>query len=125
MFTNNDPSFQSATQINSSSGNQAAATATATLPAITNRFNYLSGFEITAGGGTAAAILTATITGCAGGTMSYAFPYPTGATLPATPLTVEFFTPMQASGPGVAIAVSLPAIAGGTNACVCAHGFVL
>lgn len=113
------------TGVTSSSGNVANATATATLAApgagITN---YLTGFEITAAGATAAAVVLVTVTGTIGGTMTFVFAVPAGATAPATPLIVAFPEPIPASAANVAIVVSLPALgAGNTNAAVVAHGF--
>jgi hypothetical protein len=115
------------TQVNATSGNIAANTATATLPAVTGKTNFLTGFEITAGGATGAAVVTATITGLISGTMNYTFATPAGATLGATPLVVSFpGGGLQASGTGVAIVVSMPTLgSGNTNTTINAHGYVV
>lgn len=110
--------------VQSSSGNVANATAAATLAAALNRTNYVSGFELTAGGATAGALVVATLTGILGGTLTYIFATPTGVAVGAAPLLVYFDPPLPASGPNVAIAISLPALgAGNTNAAAVIHGF--
>jgi hypothetical protein len=113
------------TQVAASSGNVAAAVATATLPAVSaNRTNYLTGFDVTAGGATAGAIVNLTITGLLGGTRTYAYAAPTGAAVGANPLVVLFDPPLPASAANTAIVVSMPSLgAGNTNACVNAQGF--
>jgi hypothetical protein len=114
------------TAVSASSGNVAAGVATATLAANATKTNYLSGFEITGGGATAASVITATVTGLLGGTLSYNIPVPAGATLGITPLVVEFNPPLPGSAINTAIVVSAPSFgAGNTNAAVNAHGFQL
>lgn len=111
--------------VQSSSGIVANANAVATLPAVLGKVNYISGFEMTAAGATAAALVGATVVGLAGGTATYIFSAPAGATLPAPNLLVYFDPPLPASGPNVAIVVTLPALgAGNTAAAVVAHGFL-
>lgn len=113
-----------AVAVTSSSGNVANASAVATLAAAAGKTTYISGFEITAAGATAAGVVTATVTGAIGGTMSYTFVAPTGATVAATPLVVEFHPPIPASAVNTAIVVTLPALgAGNTNATAVAHGY--
>jgi hypothetical protein len=105
------------------SGNVANATASATLAGAAGQLTYISGFEITAGGATAAACVSATVTGTFGGTLTYSFCAPQGVAVAATPLVVPFNPPLPASGLGTGITVSLPALgAGNTNAAVVAHG---
>jgi hypothetical protein len=113
-------------QVNATSGNVAAAVATATLPAVAGRINFLTSFEVTGGGATAGSLVVVTVTGLLGGTLSYIFAPPAGATLGATPLTVAFPYPLEATGTNTAIAVSCPSLgAGNTNAAVCAHGYTI
>jgi len=112
------------TPIQASSGNVANAAAAAVLPARANATAYLAGFQITAGGATAAALVVATVTGLLGGTKSYVFAAPAGATAGATPLAVNFDPPLPASAQNQAITVTLPALgAGNTNAVAEANGF--
>lgn len=107
-----------------SSGNVANANAVATMPAVPNEVNYLSTAEFTAAGATVGAVVVATISGVVGGTLSYIFAAPTGATLGATPLVLQWDPPLQSTGPNTPIVVTLPALgAGNTNAAVSISGF--
>jgi hypothetical protein len=114
-------------QVVASSGNVAAGVATATLPAVTGRTNFLTGFEITGTGATVGAAVTVTVTNLIGGvTASYTYASATGATVANTPLIVQFPEPIPASAVNTAIAVSCPSIgAGSTNNTVVAHGYYL
>lgn len=115
-----------ATPITADSGNKAAATATATLAAAAGVTTYITGFEITASGATAAAVVTVTVTGTITGTLHYTFGAPAGVTAMCTPLSIQFPDPIPASAQNQTIAVSLPSLgAGNTNATVVAHGFQL
>ena len=108
------------------SGNVAASVATATLaaPAVVGIVNYLTGFEVTGAGATAASVIAVTVTGCLGGTFTYQMAIVAGATLAQPALIVAFPRALQASGPNVAISVSAASFgAGNTNACVNAHGY--
>ena len=110
--------------ITASSGNVAAATATATLSAAAGLTTYITGFSITGAGATAAGVIVATVTGCLGGTMSYIIAVPAGAAVGITPLILDFPVPIPASAVNTAIVVSVPSFgAGNTNACVNARGF--
>lgn len=117
----------SANPITADSGNVANAIATATLAASSSGLTtYITGFEITASGATAASAVTATVTGVITGTMHYTFAAPAGVAVAATPLVVQFTTPIPANAANTAIAVALPALgSGNTNATVTAHGFQL
>lgn len=115
-----------ATPITNSSGNVANASAVATLAGTSAKTTYITGFEVTAGGATAGALVTVTVVGTISGTLSYTFATPTGATIGASPLIVEFSTPIPASTTNTAIVVTLPALgSGNTNATVVAHGYQL
>lgn len=106
------------------SGNVAAATATATLAAVAGKTNYVTGFEIDGGGATAASFVAAVLSGILGGSISYTLAPPAGAALPMTPRQVTFNPPLPASGPGVAIVLTVPSLgAGNTNAIANIHGF--
>lgn len=119
---NNGP----AVAVTGTSGNVAAAVATATLPVVLNRTNWISGFEFTSAGATGASVVTCTLTGTISGTMSYTIAVTAGATLGNTPLVVEFTNPVPASGVGVALTASCPSLgAGNTNATMNIHGFIL
>jgi len=115
-----------ATAVGATSGNVANASAAATLPAVSGKTNFLTGFEITASGATAGLVVNATVTGLATGTQNYAFTFPAGVAVAALPLIVIFDNPIPASATNTAITVTLPASgAGGTNAAVNVHGFTL
>lgn len=110
----------------SSSGNVAAASAVATLAASTEKTNFLSGFTVAGLGATAAACVLITVAGVVGGTQTFNFPVPAGATVPAGPTQFNFPVPLAGVGPGTAIVVTVPTFgAGNTNASVTAYGFRL
>jgi hypothetical protein len=110
--------------VNASSGNVAAGTASATLAAVSGKTNYLSGFSLTSSGATAASVVTGTVTGILGGTLSFTQAVVAGATLANAPLNVSFNPPLAASAPNVAIVVSFPSLgAGNTNTTVNAFGY--
>lgn len=113
-----------ATPVSAGSGNVANASAVAALAATPNVFNYCTGFSITAAGATAAAIVVATLTGTAGGTLSYIYAAPAGVTLQGPTLAMEFFPPLRSSAVNTAITITLPALgAGNTNAAANIHGY--
>ena len=91
-----------------SSGNVAAATATATFAAVATMRWYITGFTVTVGGATALTAVDGTITGLMGGTMAFPVFFPTGATLPGTDKTVTFRPPIPASGVNTAVVLSVP-----------------
>lgn len=112
------------TPVSGSSGNVAAAAATATLAAAAGKTTYMTGFDITGAGATAASVVTATVTGLLGGTQSYTIAVPAGATLGIAPVFVAFSQPFPASAVNTAIVVTVPSLgAGNTNAVANARGF--
>ena len=119
------PAPVGATALVASSGNVAAATATATLAAAAGKTTYIQGFMVSGGGATAAAVVAGTITNLVGGvTGAFVFGANAGAGVPSAPLVVQFPTPIPASAPNTAIAVSMPSLgAGATNAAITAWGF--
>lgn len=115
-----------ATPAQSSSGNVAAATATATLAAAVGKTTYITGFIITGSGATAASVVSATVAGTVGGTQTYTFPVVAGAAAGNAPLIVTFPLPVPSSAVNTAIVVTLPSLgAGNTNATASAFGFQL
>jgi|SRR5882672_6106888 len=120
------PTGKDATPITASSGNVAAGTATATLAAGgANFLTYISGFEVTADGATAAAAgVNVTVTNTVGGTLTYSFGVATLGN--QQPLIVEFNPPIPANALNTTIVVSMPTLgAGNLHACIVAHGFQL
>lgn len=115
-----------ATAVSASSGNVANASAAATLPAVAAKTNYLSGLILSGAGATAASVVTATVTGLRGGTMSITVTVPAGATTGITPVNLAFNPPLPASAVNTAIVVTLPALGvGNTNASASAWGYVI
>lgn len=113
-----------AVALQANSGNVAAAAATATLAAVAAKTNYLSGFQFSYAGATAASVVTGTVTGLLGGTMSFTITVPAGATLSGPNYVASFNPPLPASAANVAIVVSVPSLgAGNTNATVSAQGY--
>lgn len=114
-----------ATAVNASSGNVAAASAVAALPAVTAKTNYVTGIQLSGGGATAGACVTVTLAGLIGGTASHTFCSPTGATVAAQPLSVQFYPPVPASAVNTPITLTMPSLgAGNTNATANIQGFV-
>lgn len=105
------------------SGNKANAVATATLAGVAGQTTWLTGFECTASGATAASVVNLTITGLIGGTQTFTFVFPAGVTVAAQAVAESFPTPIPASAANTAIVVSLPAGgSGNTNAACNAQG---
>ena len=112
------------TPVTSSSGNVANASAVATLAAAAAVTTYISGFEVTGGGATAASLVNVTITGLIGGTATYTLGVVAGAAAPNATLLVKFVPPIPASAVNTAIVVTVPALGvGNTNSAVVAHGY--
>lgn len=115
-----------ATPLTGASGNVANGSAAATLTSTASRTAYITGFQCTASGATTALPVNVTVTGLITGTATYTFTFPAGVLVGATPLVVTFPTPVPASAVNTNIVVTLPASgSGGTNAAVCAQGFLL
>ena len=94
-----------------SSGNVAAASAVATLAApIEGKKNYVTGFLITSAGATAAAVVLGTITGLVGGTITFVYTAPAGATIAGSPYMVTFPIPIPAAVASSAVALTLPSL---------------
>lgn len=125
LVENPEPLPIGATAVTAASGNVAAGTVTATMPAVSAKTNWLTGFSITGGGATGASVISCTVTGLIGGTQTYTFAVPAGATLGATPFVRTYTWPASASAVNTAIAVSCPTFgAGNTNESVNLEGFV-
>lgn len=115
--------YMASAPISASSGNVAAAAATATLTSAAGKMMYITGFAVTGSGATAASVIQVTVTGVVGGTQTYIMTIPAGATTAVTPLIVNFPLPLAASGFNTNIVVSAPSFgAGNTNAAVVAYG---
>jgi hypothetical protein len=99
------------------------------LPATVGKTNFLEGFDITGSGATAASVIEASITGLQGGTIYFELPIVAGVNLAAFPLigpvySVRFPEPIPATGPNVAITLTVPSFgAGNTNSSATLYGF--
>ena len=114
---------QGGTAISGASGNVANASAVATLAAAAGKLNYISGFDVTGAGATAASVIAVTVTGLAGGTQTFNLAIPAGAAVGVNPLSIQFCPPFPASAVNTAIVVTAAAFgAGNTNAAVNARG---
>lgn len=113
-------------QVGATSGNVAAAIATASLPVVAGRTTYLTSFDLTGSGATAGAAVIVTITGLAIGTQSYIYTAATGATVGNTPLSIQFPNPLPASAVNTPIVITCPSLgAGNTNNVVNIRGYQL
>jgi hypothetical protein len=111
------------TRIAQQSAVAANAQATATLAAAANKTTYITNLQIFATGATAAGAVNVTITGLLGGTMTIPFDVPAGVNVRATPIILDFATPLPGSAVNTAIVVTLPALgSGNTRATVNAQG---
>lgn len=112
-----------ATPISNSSGNVVAAVASATLAAAA-KYTYITGFSVTGAGAVAALSPLVTVTGCAGGTLTYVFSVPVGALVGAQPMNIVFPKPLKSSAVNTAIVVSVPSFGtGNLNSAVVAYGY--
>lgn len=110
------------TPVTASATAAAAAANTVTLPAVPGQTTYINGFVVTSGIPGANQIGVVTVTGCAGGTLSFQFPETTGF---GGQIIMFFPYPIPASAPNTAISVNIPAIASGAVTAAVAYGFQL
>ena len=115
----------SVTQVTNSSTLPAASNDVQVAAGPAGSLNYVTGFEVTGGGATAASILTLTLQGVVGGNITYKVAIPAGATLGITPLTVEFpGGGLAAAALAGAIVLACPSFGvGNTDAAVTIHGY--
>lgn len=116
-----------ATPIAATSGNVAAAVATATLAGTSSKTTYISGFSVVGSGATLGSVVVVTITNLIGSiTFSYPLAAIAGALLMNTPLIISFPLAIPASATNTSIVVSCPSLgAGNTNNVVNAFGYQL
>lgn len=93
-----------------------------TLPAVAGQTTYINGFVVTSGIPGANQIGVVTVTGCAGGTLSFQFPETTGF---GGQIIMFFPVPIPASAPNTAITVTIPVIGSGAVTANTAYGFQL
>lgn len=115
-----------ATAVTSSSGNVAAAAASATLAAVAGKTNYVTGFEITGGGATAGLNVIATLVGLLSGTASYIVTAAVGVLVGNRPVVVQFSPAIPASAVNTALVLSVPSLGlGNTHSAVVLHGYYI
>lgn len=108
-----------------SSGNKAAATASAAIPATASQYSYLNGFEIVGTGATAASVVDVTVTDGTW-TLHYELAVVAGVSLQNQPLIVRYPTPLRSTAVNTAITVSCPSLgSGNTNNAVNVEGYTL
>ena len=119
-----DDFLDGTTMESASSGNVAAATASCSFAADPGIMNFLSGFNLTGSGATVGNVVSLTVTGLLGGTMTYTVAVPTGATIGVPALIVQFPEAIMASAANTAITVSVPSFGtGNTHAAVSMYGY--
>ena len=128
LITGNTGAQQPYTPVAASAAGAAQQNATS-LPAVAGKTTYITGFDVTGGGATAASIIEITVTGLAtsaGGTLKFEMNVAAGVTASVNAqggLTVTFPDPLPASAPNTQITVTVPSFgAGNTNADVSVYG---
>jgi hypothetical protein len=109
----------------SNSAQGANAQQVATLPGAPGLMTYITGFDVTGLGATAALAVNVTVTGLTN-TLNFPLAVPAGALvdLGTNRLSVRFPDPIPASGPNTGITVTVPAFgAGNTNQAVSVYGY--
>lgn len=108
------------------SGNVANASAVATLTGGATTTVYISGFQVTGSGSTAALPVACTVAGLLGGSQIYTYTFAAGVLVGNTPLIVAYDPPIPASAINTPISVTCAAGgAGNTRNSVVAYGFHL
>lgn len=103
--------------VDATSGVVANANAVATMPAVAGKTNVLNHLRVEGLGATAGTTVQGTITGVLGGTREFEVTVPAGVGTAITPVDITFPGGLQATGPNVAIVVTVPAFgAGNVNA---------
>lgn len=112
----NDPFMQAAGTTlvqGNQAGTGAASAITLTVPAQAGKTNQVSGFTVSGTGATAGSTIVITLAGVQGGTQSFDYVVPAGAAVAAPTLEVTFNPPLVASGPNVAIVLTVPSFGAG------------
>lgn len=103
----------------------AASATTATITAPSGRMAYITGFIVNGLGATGASVIAVTVTGIQGGTQTYQYSVPAGATTLSPTMQINFPLPIPASAYGTNIVVNVPSFgAGNTNANVTVYGYL-
>ena len=119
-----DDFLDGTTMESASSGNIAANTCSCSFAADPGIMNFLSGFNLTGAGASSATVVSLTVTGLLGGTMTYTVGVPSGANVSIQPLIVQFPEAIMATAANTAITVSVPTFGtGNTNVAVSMYGY--
>lgn len=115
-----------ATPVQASTGIIANSAASASLPAVVGKTNYVTSIQVMGAGATASTLIAATLAGLLGGSIIY----PVGVSaVPANanaPIVLNFNPPLPASAANVAITLSTTAYGvGNIWAMVALQGFVV
>ena len=110
------PAAGSTTVSANQAGTGAATPITLTVPAVAGQTNQVSSFTVSGTGATAGSTITITLAGVQGGTQTYDYVVPAGAAVAAPTLQVTFNPPVQATGPNVAIVLTVPSFGAGNLA---------
>jgi hypothetical protein len=110
------------------SATAAASASNASLPAVAGKTNWIEGFDLSGCAATTGSTIAVTITGLAGGTMTFSVAIQGTVTNPAFGgngiYSVRFPEPLPASAVNTAITVNVPSFGGGSTAqSCCAYGF--
>lgn len=105
-----------ASPLQNSSGNKAAAIASATLVPGPGARVYVTGLTATYGGSTAGGQADLTVTGLLGGTLTYSLTIPVGALVPGQPLALSFVPPLPAADIDTNVLATMPSLGAG-NLC--------
>lgn len=111
------------TDVSATSGQVANGAAVAAIPGAVGKTSFITGFEVTSDGATAAAVVDLTVS-LGAVVLHYTYTAVAGATTQDATLIVSFPRPLPATAANTAITVTLPALGvGSTNAAVNVHGY--
>lgn len=96
-------------------GNGAASAINISLPADATRTTFIQGVWIRGLGSTAGGPATFTITGLAGGTMTFALEVPAGATIEMNPVLILFPEPLPGSAINTAVGLTVNSFGAGNT----------
>jgi hypothetical protein len=99
-------------------------TAAATLAGVSGKTTYICGFQVSGLGATAATFVNIAVASVVGGnTLNFAYTFPAGVTVIATPVLQPFNPCVPANALGTVITVTVPGAAGNTSTNISAWGF--
>jgi len=106
------------------SGNQPNGIASAIMPAVAGKTNYVTGITITSAGATAPSVVLAQLGGILGQALVLAYPVTTGSLVANPTLSLTFSPPLQGTGPNTQVTATLPALGvGNLYASVMLYGY--